>query len=184
MAKKNITNSATNRILGSLDLIQPQNRSKIQKPSIAIAFIFSLTTSTLSIVFGYPIYLILIAVGLLVPTVILHELLHFVFQWLFSHQKPRLGFKYPFPYSALSPNARISRNQGIFCAASPFLIISICLVLAAFFFNLNTKVILLSLAFIHIISCIGDFYFINWIRKFPSNSKLSVVGLVSILYGR
>jgi hypothetical protein len=86
------------QLVSTLDLTQRRNALRIETFSALIAFLVVVIYVTLSSVYGYSPYLVLVAGLLLIPTVFLHELFHYVFQWLCSHQRPRLGFKFPFPY--------------------------------------------------------------------------------------
>lgn len=175
----NVASNAPNGLIGKFDLTERQNARKIE---IFAALVALLVVSISLIHFSVPKNLVLIAGALLIPTVFIHEMIHYGFQWLFSHQRPRRGFKFPFPYSALARGTRISRNQGVFCAFAPFLFITLVLTLLSSFANSIPKVIPLLLACFHVASCVGDFLLINWLLKHPKDVKLGTVGLSNALF--
>jgi len=125
---------------------------------------------------------LLIAVALIAPTYVLHELFHFVFQWAFSHRKPRLCLKPPWPYSALALGIHISREQGVICALSPVLFITSILVLLSMVANPQVKAILLMTAYIHAGTCGGDFLIVSWLFRHPRRVRLGTVGLANALF--
>ncbi len=125
---------------------------------------------------------LLIALALYAPAYVLHELFHFVFQWAFSRQLPRLSLRPPWPYSALPVDADISRKSGMVCAISPFLFITAILVLLTMIFNPQVKAILLLAAYIHTPTCAADFLLIYWLLRHPRHLRYGVDGLANALY--
>ena len=125
---------------------------------------------------------LLIALALIAPTYVLHELFHFVFQWAFSHRIPRLSLKPPWPYSALASGVHISREQGVICALSPVLFITSILFLLSMVPNPQAKAILLVTAYIHAGTCGGDFLIMSWLFRHPKRVRLGTVGLANALF--
>jgi len=134
--------------------------------------------------FSYPEFFLslLIALALIAPIYVLHELSHFAFQWGFSHQIPRLSLKPPWPYSALALGVHISREQGVICAIMPFLLITSLLVLLSMVPNPQVKAILLMAAYIHVPTCAGDFLLIFWLFRHPKRLRYGTVGLANALF--
>lgn len=171
------------RLVDVLDLTEPQNARKINRWSGIIAFLATAVYVILLSNSGHSPYWVLIAVPLLVPTAVLHELLHYIFQCLFSHKKPRIGFKFPFPYSVLAIGARISRNQALFCAFAPLLFVTPLLVLPSLSLDFIPKIVLLALASFHgVASCFGDFWVVYWLLRHQSRLKLGAIGLSNALF--
>jgi len=125
---------------------------------------------------------LLIALALMVPTYVLHELFHSVFQWAFSHRIPRFSLRPPWPYSALASGVCISREQGVICALSPVLFITSILVLLSMVPNPQVKAILLMTAYIHAGTCGGDFLIASWLFRHPKRVRLGTVGLANALF--
>ncbi len=168
--------------VASLDLTDPKNARKIDFCSSLIAFLFVMIFGVLLSTLGYPSYWMLLVVVLLIPGLLLHEIFHYLFQWLFSGMEPHLGFKFPFPYSALAPNARITRNQGIFCALAPFLFVTPILLLPSLFVSLLLKVLFWAWASVEAATCFGDFFLISWLLRYPRQFKLGNVNLSNALF--
>jgi len=131
---------------------------------------------------GYSSYIALPFFLLAIPAMFLHELIHAVFQWLFGKQRPQLGFKFPFAFSKLGPNVSISRNQGILSALSPFLLITSILVVTAFFVNPLAQVALIIVVYLHTSTCGGDFHLTHWLLRHPSNTRLRVEDMNTVMF--
>jgi len=131
---------------------------------------------------GYSPYLALAFFPLAIPTIILHELIHAVFQWLFSKQKPHLGFKRPFPYSKLGPNSSVTRNQGVLSSLAPLFLITLGLLLAVFFVSSLTRVALIIVAYLHASTCTGDLHFARWLLRQPSDTRLRVEDMTTVVF--
>ena len=119
---------------------------------------------------------------LLIPIIFLHELCHYVFQWRFSHRRPGLHFKFSYSYSTLTPNSRVTRNQGVFCAFAPFLFVTILLVFLSFFVGFLPKELFLAGTSIHAALCCRDFFLIRWLLKHPKQLNLGHIGLSNVLF--
>jgi len=168
--------------VASLDLTEPKNVRKINFGSGIIALLFVMLFGILLSASRHSPYWILLVAFLLVPTTFVHEILHYLFQWLFSRSKSRLGFKFPFPYSALAPNTYITRNQGIFCALAPFLFITPILMLSSLFMSPLAKVLFWAWASLEAATCFGDFLAVSWLLKYPKYLKLTNVDLSNALF--
>jgi hypothetical protein len=168
--------------VSTIDLTEPRNARRIELGSSLIALFFIMVLGVLLSTSGHSPYWMLIVVVLLIPGILLHEICHYIFQWVFSGLKPRLGFKFPFPYSALAPNARITRNQGIFSALAPFLFVTPLLVLPSLFISFLPKIIFLAWASVEAATCFGDFFLIHWLLRHPKQLKLGNVGLSNALF--
>jgi hypothetical protein len=60
---------------------------------------------------------------LLIP-IILHELVHGFFFWLFTRERPKFGFKGPYAYAA-APDWYLPRNQHLVVGLAPFVLITL-----------------------------------------------------------
>ncbi len=165
-----------------INLTERRNARYIEIGSSSIALICVLAFSMILSANGHSTFWILLIVALLLPGTAIHELCHYCFQWFYSKQKPHLGFKFPFPYSALALNARITRNQAIFCALAPFIIITPLLILPSFFVSFLPRIIFLAWASIEIATCFGDFFLVNWLLKYPKNLQLGRLGVSNALF--
>lgn len=168
--------------VSSIDLTERRNVRKIELCSSLIALLFVMVFGFLLSTSGHSHYWLLLVIILLIPATLLHEACHYMLQWILSGLRPHLSFKFPFPYSALAPNARITRNHGILCALAPFLIITPLLVLPSLFVSSLPRLILLALASVEAATCFGDFFLVNWLLRHPKQLKLGRVGLSNVLF--
>ena len=173
----------TRDIIDIIDFKERKLKLRVELASGIISLLAVLIFSTILELNGFSNLLILIVVALFVfPGIFLHEGSHYFPQWFFSKEKPYLGFKFPFPFSALSPSSSITRNQAIICALAPFLILTTILVIPALFVPLLFKILLLAWAFIELASCYGDFYLTYRLLKNPSNCLLKNVNNSNVLF--
>lgn len=182
MSKSQSNTNNSNRPVATLDLTEPRNARRIELGSSLIVLVLVMFFGIQLSNSGYSPYWMLLVVLLLIPGIFLHEICHYIFQWKFSGIKPRLGFKFPFPYSALAPDAQITRNQGLFCALAPFLFVTPLLLLPSLFVSYLPKMIFIAWASVEAATCFGDFYFIRWLLKYPKQLKLENVGLSNVLF--
>lgn len=170
------------RLVASLDLFDPKNKHKINFGSVVMTLLFVTLFFFLLSGSGHsPYWLFLVAIAL-VPTIFLHEGSHYFFQWLFSGQKPSLGFRLLYPYSALAPGASIARNQGILCALAPFLFLTPILLLASVFMSSLPRMLFWALASFHTASCFGDFFTVGWLLRYPRHLRWANVNLTNVLF--
>ncbi len=169
------------RIVATLDLFNRKNKRKVAFlsviASLALAWVFSILLSGMG---RSPYWLILAGVAL-IPTTLLHEGCHYLFQWRFSRRKPGFGFRWPYPYSALAPFAYTTRNQGVLCCLAPFLMIPPVVVLVSLSMNQLPRMLFWALASFETVTCFGDFLTVNWLRKYPRHLKWGCLNRVNVL---
>lgn len=169
-------------VIEIIDFKDPKLKRSVNLITGIIALPVVMVFSVILELNGFTSLFILITLALLIPGTILHEGLHYLFQWYFSKENPHLGFKFPFPYSALSPTSSITRNQAVVVALAPALILTPAIVIPALFAPFHIKMLLLAWAFIELATCYGDFYITRRLLKNPSNSLLKNVNLSNILF--
>ena len=173
----------TDDIIDIIDFYEPKLKRREILVTTSIALLVGMVSGTILELNGFSRFLILIIVALFFfPGSLLHEGLHYVFQWYFSKQKPHLGFKFPYPYSALSPTSFITRNQAIWCALAPAVILTLILAIPALFTSLPFRILLLSWAAVELASCYTDLYFTYRLLKHPSSCLLKNVNLRNVLF--
>lgn len=178
-----LTNTmATGNIIGIVDFGEPKLKRRVELASGLATLVAVMVFGTMLELRGFTALYILIIAGLLIPATLLHEGLHYLFQCRLSKERPRIGFKFPFPYSALSPTSSVTRNQAIVTALAPALIITPCLVIPALFAPQLIRVLLLAGASIELASCYGDFYITHRLLKCPSICRVRNEHLRNILF--
>jgi hypothetical protein len=176
------TDSGNERVVGSINFLESRHKKRVELFSGFIALLVVFIYTHVLTQSGYSPYLLLIIVALLIPGIPVHEEFHLIFQWVFSGRKPYMGFKFPFPYSALAPGARITRNQAIVSALAPFFFITIILMSISLLFGQPMRIITQAWAFIEMATCFGDFYLVLWLLKYPSQTKLGNISLINTLF--
>ncbi len=97
---------------------------------------------------------------------IIHELIHGLFFWLFSRKKVKFGFKQGLAY-ATCPGFLFSKKQFFITLSSPFIVITAILLMLQY--SLFHPMVILFLISWHASACAGDFYMIKIIIKAPAN---------------
>lgn len=172
----------TQDIIEVIDFNEPKLKNRVNLVTGIISLLITMAFATILQLNGFTSLFILIIVGLLIPETIVHEYLHFLFQWYFSKEKPHLGFRFPFPYSALSPTSSITRNQAVLSALAPALVITPILVIPALFATFLFRILLLAWASIALATCYGDFYLVYRLLKNPSNCRLKNANLNNVIF--
>ena len=173
----------TEDVIDIIDFKERKLKRNVELISGIISLLVVLVFGTILELNGFSRLLILIIVVLLVfPGLVLHEGSHYLFQWYFSKGKPYFGFKFPFPFSALSPSSSITRNQAILCALAPAFIVTTILVIPALFVPLLFKILLLAWILIELATCYGDFYLTYRLLKNPSNCRMKNVDNSNVLF--
>ena len=118
----------------------------------------------------------------LIGVIILHELVHGLFFWLFTKEKPHFGFKMVYAYAA-APTWYIPRNQFIIIGAAPLILLTLAgLTLMASVPKSLLPALIFSLTF-NAAGAVGDLYIIWWLLAKPSNVLIQDVGDVFTIYG-
>ena len=170
-------------VVDIIDFKERKLKRRVELTSGIINLPIVLVFGTILELNGFSPLLLLIIVALLVlPGLILHEGSHYLFQWFFSKEKPYFGFKFPFPFSALSPSSSITRNHAILCALAPVFIVTTILVMPALFAPLLLKILLLAWTSMELATCYGDFYLTYRLLKNPSNCRLKNVDNSNVLF--
>ena len=173
----------TQNVVDIIDFKERKLKRKVELTSGIINLPIVLIFGTILELNDFSALLLLIIVALLVlPGLILHEGSHYLFQWFFSKKKPYFGFKFPFPFSALSPSSSITRNQAILCALAPVFIVTTILVIPALFAPLLLKILLLAWTSMELATCYGDFYLTYRLLKNPSDCRLKNVDNSNVLF--
>lgn len=116
-----------------------------------------------------------------IGVIIIHELIHGLFFWLFTKQRPHFGFKVIYAYAA-APTWYIPRNQFIVIGAAPLLLITLFgLILIPSIPQLFLPALLFALGF-NFAGSIGDLYIIWWLLRLPTTILVNDIGDVFTIY--
>lgn len=98
--------------------------------------------------------------------VVLHELIHGSFFWLFTHARPRFSLKISYAFAA-APEWYLPRSQYIIVGISPFVVISVISILLATFVMPALVVYMLIIASLNAAGALADLIVVAWVLKQP-----------------
>lgn len=99
---------------------------------------------------------------------ILHELLHGLFFWIFTHTRPTFGFKGLYAFAA-APDWYIPRNPFVVIGLAPLLVISLVGLAVVPFVPFPVALSLVFAMTINAAGAIGDMYMVGLLLTKPSN---------------
>ncbi|KAA3662508.1 MAG: DUF3267 domain-containing protein [Chloroflexi bacterium] len=113
--------------------------------------------------------------------VILHEVCHAIFFWLFTHERPKIGFNLLYAYAA-APDWHFPRNKFILIGLAPFLLITLGGVIWLFgadFLMIPRLILALTL---NAAGSVGDLLVMVWLMTQPANSLVKDEGAQITLF--
>jgi len=115
----------------------------------------------------------IIAIGKLIFTIvfvlIVHEGFHALFFWVFSRQKPIVGFKGAYAYAAM-PGWYFPRNQFMLIGIAPLIIISLIGFLLLAILPISTLNLVLVALIINTSGAVGDLFVVLWLLTKPKET--------------
>ena len=118
---------------------------------------------------------------IILPVVLLHELSHALFFWLFSQERPQIGFNLFYAYAS-APDWYFTRRQFILIGLAPILLITLAGVIAMPLVNsLTTTRLILALS-VNAAGAIGDFIVVLWVLGQPADILLRDEGTAVSAY--
>jgi hypothetical protein len=93
---------------------------------------------------------------------VLHELIHGLFFWLFTHERPKFALKSGYAFAA-APEWYLPKYQYISVGLSPLVLISILCIIMAAFVPLIVIPYLLLIATFNAAGALGDMIVVAWI---------------------
>lgn len=125
-----------------------------------------------------------LALGLLAITVVqvvVHELIHGLFFWLFTRERPRFGFKGAYAYAA-APDWYLPRNQHMVVGLAPLVVITL---LGFLFVSIVPGWAIPGLLFAIVSNAagaVGDIAVVTWLLFQPRATLVRDVGDAITLY--
>jgi hypothetical protein len=120
----------------------------------------------------------LITIGLVV---VLHELSHAFFFWLFSRERPKIGFNLFYAYAA-APDWYFNRRQFVLIAIAPVLLITTAgiIIMPLVDFLMNVRLVLALT--VNAAGAVGDFMVVMWVLGQPTDILLRDEGTAVSAY--
>lgn len=112
----------------------------------------------------------LVALGKLLITIIfvlaLHEGIHAFFFWIFSGQKPMIGFKGAYAYAAM-PGWYFPRNQYLVIGIAPLILITLIGILLLVVLPISILNLVLIALILNTSGAVGDLFVVIWLLTKP-----------------
>jgi len=125
-------------------------------------------SSDLSIVFVF----------VLLAVMVIHELIHGLFFYIFTKEKPAFGFKHTFAYAG-APLWFISKSRYYYVTLSPLIIISLAGILLMQISPSEISYFIFMTVSAHAAGCVGDIWISLYLLKMPGKSYINDTGLTA-----
>jgi hypothetical protein len=119
----------------------------------------------------------------LIAGVILHEIVHGLFYWLFSSHRPKFGFQGLIPYAAAPTGVYFLRNQFLTVGLSPFVLLTAVGLLLMVILPIAYVPFLLFLVAFNAAGATGDLIMMIRFMSFSSDTVMEDSGSGVIIYG-
>lgn len=172
----------TYEVLGTIDFTDRKLACRIHCIMAVIALPIIPVFTAYFVIKGYTTANLCYLLPIIAAGFYLHEVIHFIFQWIFSGKKPHIGFKFPNLYSAMSPACSITRKHAIICALAPFFVVIILLAIPMPFITDQSRMVLLASTCFQVPISAGDFYFVGRLRKYPPEIRVKNDNLRNIIF--
>jgi len=140
---------------------------------------FSLLTVSETLTFSLW-QLLVIILGLIIM-VIIHELIHGLFFWIYTHERPVFAIKPAYAFAA-APEWYVRRNAYFLIGLAPLILISVILVPLAVLLPSSSAAVVLLIAAMNAAGSLGDIVVVTWILFHPADSYIQDHGDRFILF--
>ena len=113
--------------------------------------------------------------------IILHELAHGLFFWLFTEERPVYGYSWYYAYAGV-PDWYFSKWSHVIISLAPLVLISLVGLMVLPFVNYATAVTLLLALISNATGAVGDIYITIWVLWQPPTVLIQDTGLAFTLY--
>ena len=113
--------------------------------------------------------------------VVLHELSHALFFWLFSRERPHIGFNLLYAY-ATAPDWYFTRRQFVLIGLAPVLLMTLAGLLIMTQVNALTAAYFILALTVNAAGAIGDFIVVMWVLGQPADILLRDEGTAVSAY--
>jgi len=116
-----------------------------------------------------------------VTVIVLHELAHALFFWLFTRERPKIGFNLLYAYAA-APDWYFPRNHFVLIGLAPLLLITLAGGILMFFVDFMAIPRLVLALTINAAGAIGDMMVVGWLLAQPAAILIRDQGTAITLY--
>ena len=125
--------------------------------------------------------LVIVLVGIFI-IVFIHEMVHGLFFWFFTRERPRFAFKLAYAYAA-APDWFIPRNQYLVVGLSPLIVLSLVAILLFIFLPPYGVGLVLVLASFNVAGAVGDLAISGWLLMKKSDLLINDSGDAATIFG-
>jgi hypothetical protein len=122
-----------------------------------------------------------VLIGAILLTMLIHELIHGLFFWIFTRKRPLYGFKGIYAYAA-APDFYIPRDQFLLIGLAPFVLISLLGIALLPFTSLAVALTLVLIMTMNAAGAVGDFYAVGFLLTQPSTALIRDFGDGMVYY--
>jgi hypothetical protein len=108
-------------------------------------------------------------------SIVLHELVHGAFFWLFSHTRPRFGFRGGYAYAS-APGWFFPRRQYLVIGLAPLVILSVVGMILVAFVPLEALAMLLVAMIVNASGSVGDLWIVSKVIRERRNIIVEDLG--------
>jgi hypothetical protein len=136
---------------------------------------------SISINFNSGFLAFVIFIVMTVFVIILHEFIHGIFYWLYTHERPVFAIKSAYAYAS-APNWYLPRNQFIIVGLAPLMFISVFpLILLPYLTSPFVHIIMLEMS-INAAGSLGDMIVIAKMLTLPASAMVNDHGDLIVVY--
>lgn len=106
---------------------------------------------------------------------IFHELIHGLFFWVFTHERPKFALKSGYAFAA-APEWYLPKYQYLTVGLSPLVLISILCILIAVFMPVQIVPYVLVIATFNAAGALGDMIVVAWVWSLPNTIMMQDQG--------
>lgn len=152
--------------------------------SLALFFYPNLTDIFAQMTQPDPLSLFLIFAFFLIIQVMLHELTHSFFFWLFTKERPRFSLKWlqTHAYATAPENCYLRRNQYVIALIAPFVLITLVGLMLLAVISLEIVPALLFVVTSNAAGAVGDLFMIGWLLYQPTTALVRDISVAMIVY--
>jgi hypothetical protein len=109
-----------------------------------------------------------VILALIILMLVVHELIHGMFFWLFTRERPKFALRSGYAFAA-APNWYLPKFQYIIVGISPLIVISLICVVSAIFIPATMVPYALFVATFNAAGALGDMIVVAWILGQSTN---------------
>ena len=124
-----------------------------------------------------------IIIPIALVTIIMHEVIHGLCDWVLSQSRPEFGFKLH-PYTKLAPGVYISRDRGLLYTLAPAITVSLLGLIAIPHLSSGATAWTFLVITVNAAASCGDYVVAMWLLRQPRQALWGAEGVLNVVYER